>query len=91
MKFVQGDVTHLLELGLTPGTFDLTIASGVVHSAPDVYAVLAAIRAMLKEGGEFQFADVFFCRRLTPEVMTKLTQAGSPFGVLSLLVFCMFT
>jgi SAM-dependent methyltransferase len=66
VRFVEGLIEQLDQLGLEPASFDVVVSNCVVNLATDKAAVLAGVRHLLKPGGEFYFADVYADRRLDP-------------------------
>ena len=70
VTLLQGYIEKLDELDLTLGSFDIIISNCVVNLSPDKNAVLKGVYALLKEGGEFYFSDVYADRRI-PENLQK--------------------
>ncbi|MBI4756817.1 MAG: methyltransferase domain-containing protein [Betaproteobacteria bacterium] len=68
VRFLQGYIERLDELGLEAGSFDVVVSNCVVNLSPDKEAVLAGVRRLLKPGGEFHFSDVHADRRV-PEAV----------------------
>lgn len=64
VRFLQGYIEGLNELGLEPGSFDVVVSNCVVNLSVDKPAVLKGVFDLLKPGGEFYFADVYADRRL---------------------------
>lgn len=64
VRFLQGYIERLDELGLKPASFDVVISNCVVNLSVDKPAVLKGVFDLLKPGGEFYFADVYADRRL---------------------------
>ena len=65
VRFVHGDIERLGDLGLEPG-FDVIVSNCVINLVADKGAVFRAAHALLREGGELHFADVYADRRLPP-------------------------
>lgn len=72
VEFRKGFLETLDELDLQPGTFDVIVSNCVINLATDKPAVLRHAYALLKEGGEMYFADVYADRRIPSEL------AGDP-------------
>ena len=68
VRFIQGYIERLDELGLAPGSFDVVVSNCVINLSPDKDAVLREVKRLLKPGGEFYFSDVYASRRL-PDVL----------------------
>lgn len=68
VEFLEGDIERLEMLDLEPASFDVIISNCVINLVEDKEAVFRAVRALLKPGGEFYFADIYADRRL-PEVL----------------------
>jgi arsenite methyltransferase len=64
IKFLNGYIERLEDLGLEPASFDVIISNCVINLSPDKPAVLAGARQLLKPGGEFYFSDVYADRRV---------------------------
>lgn len=64
VRFVEGYIEKLDELGFEPESFDVIVSNCVVNLSPDKAAVLAGVRRLLKPGGEFYFSDVYADRRI---------------------------
>ena len=67
-QFLQGDIQHLNELKLAPESFDVLVSNCVVNLVEDKQKVLSDSYALLKEGGEFYFSDVYASRRISMEL-----------------------
>ncbi len=65
VRFLSGYIESLGKLDLKPESFDVIISNCVVNLSIDKQAVLDGIFKLLKQGGEFYFADVYADRRLT--------------------------
>jgi arsenite methyltransferase len=70
VTFLEGRIEQLDQLPLEPGSFDLVISNCVVNLSADKPAVLNGVRRLLKNGGEFFFADVYADRRV-PEALRR--------------------
>lgn len=70
VRFVQGYIEQLDQLGLGEDQFDVIVSNCVLNLSQDKHAVLAQVHRLLKPGGEFYFSDVYADRR----VPTELTQ-----------------
>jgi arsenite methyltransferase len=68
VRFIEGYIENLTELGLESGSFDVIVSNCVINLSPDKDAVLAGVQALLKPGGEFYFSDVYADRRLPESV-----------------------
>ena len=72
VRFVQGYIERLDELGLEPGSVDVIVSNCVVNLSPDKDAVLSGVQRLLKPGGEFFFSDVYADRRVPAAVRLSL-------------------
>ncbi|MGH8223355.1 MAG: methyltransferase domain-containing protein [Woeseiaceae bacterium] len=70
VRLLEGDIEHIDELGLEPGSFDVIVSNCVVNLCPDKDAVLHGVHALLKPGGEFYFSDVYADRRV-PDALRR--------------------
>lgn len=68
VRFVQGDIERLDELGLEGG-FDVIVSNCVINLVADKGAVFRAAHRLLRDGGELYFADVYADRRLPAGAM----------------------
>ena len=68
VTFIEGELEQLDELGLEPGSFDLIVSNCVINLCRDKARVLQHAYALLKEGGELYFSDVYADRRVPAEV-----------------------
>ncbi|MCI4666030.1 MAG: methyltransferase domain-containing protein [Neomegalonema sp.] len=59
VAFLEGYLERLDELDLPKAGFDVVISNCVINLATDKPAVFAAVRRLLKPGGEFYFADIY--------------------------------
>lgn len=80
VRFLQGYIERLDELGLEPGSFDVIVSNCVVNLSPDKDAVLAGVSRLLREGGEFYFSDVYADRRVPPTVRDDPVLYGECLG-----------
>lgn len=64
VRFIEGDIARLGELGLEPGSFDVVVSNCVINLVADKAAVFAAAHRLLKPGGELYFSDVYADRRV---------------------------
>lgn len=70
VNFVHGYIEALTEAGLEKNSYDIIISNCVVNLSPDKKRVLAEAYAVLKDGGELYFSDVYSNERL-PENIQK--------------------
>lgn len=70
VEFHQAYIEQLETLALEPGSFDLIVSNCVINLAIDKPAVLRAAHALLREGGEMYFSDVYASRRV-PESLGR--------------------
>ncbi|XP_068177671.1 arsenite methyltransferase isoform X2 [Antennarius striatus] len=68
IRFVQGFIEALADVGLEKNSFDIMVSNCVVNLSPDKKKVLAEAYSMLKDGGEIYFSDVYSSGRLPEEV-----------------------
>ncbi len=80
VRFVQGHIERLADLGLEPGSFDVIVSNCVVNLSPDKEAVMAGVAHLLKPGGEFYFSDVYADRRVPVEVRNDPVLYGECLG-----------
>ena len=80
VRFLHGYIERLDELGLEPGSFDVIVSNCVVNLSPDKDAVLGGVHRLLKEGGEFYFADVYADRRVPATVRDDPVLYGECLG-----------
>jgi SAM-dependent methyltransferase len=80
VRFVQGYIEQLDELGFEPESFDVIVSNCVVNLSPDKAAVLAGVRHLLKPGGEFYFADVYADRRVPDALRSDPVLYGECLG-----------
>jgi len=70
VEFIDGNIEHLDETGLTDGRFDVIVSNCVINLATDKQAVLDQAWRLLKPGGELYFADIYTDRRVPVELTT---------------------
>jgi len=80
VRFVQGYIERLDELGLAPESFDVVVSNCVVNLSPDKAEVLAGVQRLLKPGGEFYFSDVYADRRIPAAVRNDPVLYGECLG-----------
>jgi len=80
VRFLQGYIERLDELGLEAGSFDVVVSNCVVNLSPDKAAVLAGVQRLLKPGGEFYFSDVYADRRVPAAVRNDPVLYGECLG-----------
>lgn len=64
VRFVEGYIEQLDQLGLEPASFDVIVSNCVVNLSTDKAAVLRGAHHLLKPGGEMYFSDVYADRRV---------------------------
>lgn len=64
LRFIEGDIERLDELGLPADSFDVLVSNCVINLVPDKARVLAEAWRVLKPGGELYFSDVYADRRI---------------------------
>ncbi|KAJ2720634.1 hypothetical protein GGI07_004479 [Coemansia sp. Benny D115] len=81
LKFVKGYIEFLSQLPeLYPGSIDLCISNNAVNLSPNKELVLRSVFEILKEGGEFQFSDIYADRRLPNHVRSHPVLMGECLG-----------
>lgn len=80
VEFIERDIEGLSGLGLEPGSFDVIVSNCVLNLCADKAAAFAAAHALLKEGGEFYFADVYADRRLGGDLRQDPVARGECLG-----------
>lgn len=80
VRFERGTIEKLGELDLEPGSFDVIVSNCVVNLSTDKPAVLAGVRRLLKDGGEFYFSDVYADRRVPDAVRADPELYGECLG-----------
>ncbi|KAM3623846.1 uncharacterized protein V6R79_016206 [Siganus canaliculatus] len=76
VNFVQGYIEALTDAGLEKNFFDIIISNCVVNLSPDKKRVLSEAYAVLKEGGELYFSDIYSNARLTEEIKSHTVLWG---------------
>ena len=69
VRFVEGDIEKLDQLGLEAGSFDVIVSNCVINLVADKAAVFAAAHKLLKPGGELYFSDVYADRRVPAHLL----------------------
>ena len=64
VRFLEGYIEQLDELGLRDDYFDIVISNCVINLSPDKNKVLSEVFRVLKPGGEFYFSDIYSDRRI---------------------------
>ncbi|KAJ2058113.1 hypothetical protein GGI17_005238 [Coemansia sp. S146] len=81
LRFVKGYIEFLGQVpGLYPGSIDLCISNNAVNLSPNKELVLRSVFEVLKEGGEFQFSDIYADRRLPSHVRSHPALMGESLG-----------
>ncbi len=80
VNFIEGDIERLEALDLEPASFDVIISNCVINLVADKEAVFRAIRALLKPGGEFYFADVYADQRIADDIRDDPVAQGECLG-----------
>jgi SAM-dependent methyltransferase len=80
VRFLDGYIERLDALDLEPGSFDVIVSNCVVNLSTDKEAVLRGVHRLLREGGEFYFADIYADRRVPPELRDNPTLYGECLG-----------
>ncbi|GAB2192046.1 methyltransferase domain-containing protein [Sessilibacter sp. MAH1] len=80
VRFVEGYIERLDELGLEPNSFDVVVSNCVINLSPDKDAVIAGAYNLLKEGGEIYFSDVYADRRVPAAVAQDPVLLGECLG-----------
>jgi SAM-dependent methyltransferase len=80
VRFLEGYIEKLGELGLEPQSFDVVVSNCVINLSVDKPAVLRGAYDLLKPGGELYFADVYCDRRLSDEVRADPVLYGECLG-----------
>lgn len=70
VTFVKGDIERLGAIGLQEQSYDVVVSNCVINLCTDKGAVFAAVRRLLKPGGELYFSDVYADRRI-PESLRR--------------------
>ncbi|MBH9537218.1 methyltransferase domain-containing protein [Novosphingopyxis sp. YJ-S2-01] len=69
VRFVEGDIEKLDQLGLEEASFDVIVSNCVINLVADKAAVFAAAHKLLKPGGELYFSDVYADRRVPAHLL----------------------
>lgn len=80
VRFIEGYIEQLDELGLEPGSFDVIVSNCVVNLSSDKNAVLRGVYNLLKTGGEFYFSDVYADRRVPEGIRNDPVLYGECLG-----------
>ena len=80
VRFLKGYIEKLDELNLEPASFDVIVSNCVLNLSPDKDAVLRAVYALLKPGGELYFSDVYVDRRVPEAVRNDSVLYGECLG-----------
>lgn len=80
VRFLDGYIERLDDLGLEPASFDVIVSNCVVNLSPDKAAVLKGAFDLLKPGGELFFSDVYADRRLTDDIRSDPVLVGECLG-----------
>ena len=80
VRFLQGYIEKLDQLGLAPQSFDVVVSNCVINLSVDKAAVLRGAFDLLKPGGELYFADVYSDRRLSDAVRSDPVLYGECLG-----------
>ncbi|KAF0810260.1 arsenic (+3 oxidation state) methyltransferase [Alcanivorax sp. S71-1-4] len=70
VRFVQGDIEHLDELGLESDYFDIVVSNCVINLCTDKARALNEVFRVLRPGGEMYFSDVYGDRRM-PDMLLQ--------------------
>lgn len=80
VEFIEGDIERLGDIGLEQGSFDVIVSNCVINLCADKPSVFAAVRRLLKPGGEFYFSDVYADRRLPDALRLDPVARGECLG-----------
>jgi SAM-dependent methyltransferase len=80
VRFLQGYIEKLDQLGLKPQSFDVVVSNCVINLSVDKAAVLRGAFNLLKPGGELYFADVYSDRRLPDAIRSDPVLYGECLG-----------
>lgn len=69
VRFLEGDIEKLGDLGLPDGHFDVIVSNCVINLVADKQAVFDAAFKLLKPGGELYFSDVYADRRVPQHLL----------------------
>ena len=70
VRFIEGDIEKLGDVGLEPENFDVIVSNCVINLVTDKGAVFDAAFRLLKPGGELYFSDVYADRRVPQELLS---------------------
>ncbi|ELU09208.1 hypothetical protein CAPTEDRAFT_202823 [Capitella teleta] len=70
VNFIKGYIEKMVAAGLKPNSFDIIVSNCVINLCPDKRPVLSDAYAVLKEGGELYFSDVY-SDKVVPEEIRK--------------------
>jgi arsenite methyltransferase len=80
VRFLNGTIEKLHELGLKSETFDVVVSNCVINLSFDKPAVLRGALDLLKTGGELYFSDVYCDRRVPDSVRNDPELYGECLG-----------
>ncbi|KAJ2881404.1 hypothetical protein IWW38_005803, partial [Coemansia aciculifera] len=81
LRFAKGYIEFLAQVpGLYASSIDLCVSNSAVNLSPNKELVLRGVFEVLKEGGEFCFADIYADRRLPPHVRSHPALLGESLG-----------
>ena len=80
VRFLNGYIEKLDELGLPEASFEVIVSNCVVNLSPDKEAVLRGVHRLLKPGGELYFSDVYADRRVPAAVRNDPVLYGECLG-----------
>jgi arsenite methyltransferase len=80
VRFLNGTIEKLHELGLKSETFDVVVSNCVINLSFDKPAVLRGALDLLKVGGELYFSDVYCDRRVPDSVRNDPELYGECLG-----------
>lgn len=80
VRFIEGFIEKLGELGLQPGSFDAVVSNCVINLSVDKPAVLKGAFDLLKAGGELYFSDVYADRRVDDAIKSDPVLYGECLG-----------
>ncbi|MBV2262501.1 MAG: methyltransferase domain-containing protein [Thauera sp.] len=80
VRFLEGYIERLGELGLEDASFDVIVSNCVINLCPDKAAVLREVFRLLRRGGEFYFSDVYADRRVPAAVRDDPVLYGECLG-----------
>lgn len=80
VRFLEGYIERLDDLGLAPATFDVVVSNCVINLSIDKPAVFKGAFDLLKPGGELYFSDVYSDRRLDPQLAKDPVLLGECLG-----------